>query len=439
MGPSRLEYLFNPRSLAVFGASDSGRSVGSRVYMNLLEGGFDGGIFPINPKYNSIGDRLCYSSIADVDEKIDLAIIATPADTVAGIIRQCGKAGIRNAIVLSAGFGESGGKGKALDAELMEAARQSNVRFMGPNCVGLVRPWLNLNATFLKSSTPRNGLALISQSGALCSAISDWAEPHHLGFSTLFSLGNASDIGFGDALKFLATDPKTKAILLYVEGIRHARSFISSLRLAARIKPVVVLKAGRHAQSSKAANTHTGALIGSDAVFDAALERAGAVRVDSFAQLFAAAEILSSNTRASGNRLGIITNGGGAGVLAADRAGDLHVDLPQPDAKTLSTLDTVLPAYWSKANPVDILGDAPPEAFAAAVTACLADPQFDGVLVMLTPQAMTDASGAARAVVEAVPSCSIPDGTARHSLATTKNRCSPAGWEKPPLQRHVRS
>ena len=404
MGPSRLEYLFNPRSLAVFGASDSGRSVGSRVYMNLLEGGFDGPIFPINPKYDKIGDRLCYSSIADVDEKVDLAIIATPAASAAGIIRQCGQAGIRNAIVLSAGFGESGGEGKALDAELMEAARQSNVRFMGPNCVGLVRPWLNLNATFLKSSTPSGGLALISQSGALCSAISDWAEPHHLGFSTLFSMGNASDIGFGDALKFLATDPKTKAILLYVEGVRHARSFISSLRLAARIKPVVVLKAGRHAQSSKAANTHTGALIGSDAVFDAVLERAGAVRVDSFAQLFAAAEILSSNTRASGNRLGIITNGGGAGVLAADRACDLHVDLPQPDAKTLSTLDTMLPAYWSKANPVDILGDAPPDVFASAVTACLADPQFDGVLVMLTPQAMTDASAAARAVVDAVPS-----------------------------------
>lgn len=412
MGPSKLEHLFNPRSIAVFGASDSGRSVGSRVFANLLEGAFEGTIFPINPKYATVSGRRCFKTVLELDQPVDLAVIATPAATVPGIMQQCGEAGIRNAIVLSAGFGEVKGKGRTLEAELISVAKRNGIRFMGPNCVGLVRPWLSLNATFLKSSTPRGGLALVSQSGALCSAISDWAEPHHLGFSTLFSLGNASDIGFGDVLQFLASDPRTKSILLYVEGIRNARTFISALRLAARIKPVLVLKAGRHDQSAKAANTHTGALIGSDAVFDAALERAGAVRVDTFGQLFAAAEILSSNTRAAGNRLGIVTNGGGAGVLAADRTGDLHLDLATPSDDTLKALDATLPAYWSKGNPVDILGDAPPEHFGAAVSACLADPQFDGVLVMLTPQAMTDARAAAEAVIDAVP-----DGNRKPVLA----------------------
>ncbi|MEX3009628.1 GNAT family N-acetyltransferase [Hoeflea sp. TYP-13] len=403
MGPNRLEYLFNPRSIAVFGASESGQSVGSMVFENLLKSNFGGPIVPVNPKYGEVAGRRCYASIAKYGATVDLAVIATPAPTVPAIIKQCGKAGIRNAIVLSAGFGEADGKGKALNAKLIEAARKAGVRFLGPNCVGLVRPGISLNATFLKSSTPRGGLALISQSGALCSAISDYAAPHHLGFSTLASLGNASDTGFGDVLKFLAADAETTAILLYVEGIRNARSFISSLRLAARMKPVVVLKAGRHNQSAKAAHTHTGALIGSDEVFDAAIERAGAVRVNTFGQLFAAAEILSSKTRAGGNRLGIITNGGGAGVLAADRAGDLHLDLPQLSPSTLRQLDAALPAYWSKSNPIDILGDAVPESFGKAVTACLEDPEFDGVLVMLTPQSMTDPLGAARAVIDAVP------------------------------------
>ncbi len=403
MGPSRLEHLFNPRSIAVFGASETSVSVGAQVFANLQAGEFEGPVIPINPKHRHVGDRRCYRSIEAVDVHVDLAVIATPAHAVADILRQCGQKGVRNAVVLSAGFGEGDGGGKALEAELIEAASEHDVRFMGPNCVGLVRPWLNLNATFLKSGTPKGGLALVSQSGALCSAISDYAGPHHLGFSALFSLGNASDIGFGDVLNFLATDSRTKAILLYVEGVRRARSFISALRLAARMKPVLVLKAGRHNRSAEAAHTHTGALIGSDEVFDAALERAGAVRVDTFGQLFAAAEILSTNTRAGGNRLGIITNGGGAGVLAADRVGDMHLEMPDPSAQTLDRLNAELPPYWSKGNPVDILGNAQPERYAAAVSACLQDPAFDGVLVMLTPQAMTDARAAAEAVVNAVP------------------------------------
>lgn len=404
MGPSPLEPLFNPKSIAVFGASNSGQSVGGQTFASLLAGGFKGTLVPINPKHKQVGGMPCFSSIAEVDVDIDLAVIASPAATVAEIIRQCGEAGIHNAIVLSAGFSESGEQGRALAAELMDVARQSGVRFMGPNCVGLIRPWGNMNASFLKSTTPKGRLALVSQSGALCSAISDWAEPHHLGFSAIVSLGNSTDIGFGDVLQFLSTDPNTDAVLLYVEGVAHARAFISALRATARIKPVIVLKAGRHHQGSKAAHTHTGALIGSDAVFDAALERSGAVRVQTFGQLFAAAEILSPNRRSGGNRLGIITNGGGAGVLAADRAGDMRLELPQPSGATIKALDAILPAYWSKSNPIDILGDAKPEKFGAVLKACIADDNFDGVLVMLTPQAMTEATQAAKAVVKAAAS-----------------------------------
>ncbi|MGH1368426.1 MAG: GNAT family N-acetyltransferase [Maritimibacter sp.] len=403
MQKSPLTPMMNPRSIAVFGASENGTSVGSQVFANLVSDGFDGALYPINPKHKALGGLTCYAKAIDVGKEIDLAVIATPARTVPGIMRDLGEAGIKNAIVLSAGFGEGGNEGRNFEAEVVAAARRAGVRFMGPNCVGLVRPWQKMNATFLRAGTPKGRLALLSQSGALCSAISDWAGPHHLGFSALVSLGNSTDIDFGDMLQFLATDPHTDAILLYVEGVRHASSFISQLRFAARLKPVIVLKSGRHATSSAAAHTHTGALIGSDAVFDAALERAGAVRAKTFGQLFAAAEILSSSKKAYGNRLSIITNGGGAGVLAADRAGDMGVDLAPLDAKTKTALDKFLPPFWSHANPVDILGDAGAKEYGAAIRAVYDDPNTDGVLVMLTPQAMTDATAAARAVIEALP------------------------------------
>jgi len=398
-----LSPLFDPQSIAVFGASDTSASVGAKVFANLTTGAFKGGIVPLNPKHKTVGGLPCFSSIAQVEADIDLAVIATPARTVAGILRECGEAGIKNAVILSAGFGESGDEGQARASKLRDVARRYGIRFLGPNCVGLVRPWIGMNASFLRAATPKGRLALISQSGALCAAISDWAAPHHLGFSALVSLGNAANMDFGDVLQFLANDPETEAILLYVEGVRDAPSFISALRGAARSKPVIVLKTGRHVQSSRAAHTHTGALIGSDEVFDAALSRAGAVRARTFGQLFAAAEILSAHKRSNGNRLGIVTNGGGAGVLAADRAGDVRVDLPQPSEATLKALDKVLSANWSHGNPIDILGDAGPKAYTAAVKAAVADPNYDGVLVMLTPQAMTEATEAAQAVIDARP------------------------------------
>ncbi len=425
MGPSPLEPLFNPQAIAVIGASASGGSVGSRVFANLVNGGFAGHVVPVNPKHRKVLGQRCFATIADLKEEIDLAVIATPANTVGAIIEQCGEAGIAHAIVLSAGFGETGEAGRQAEAELAAIARHAGVRFMGPNCVGLARPWLGINATFLNAATPQGRLALVSQSGALCAAISDWAEPHHLGFSAIISLGNSVDVDFGDVLNFLATDPKTEAILLYVEGVRQVRSFISALKVTARIKPVIVLKAGRHNRSSKAAHTHTGALIGSDAVFDAALERAGAVRVETFGQLFAAAEVLSASARVRGRRLAIITNGGGAGVLAADRACDLGLELPPPGPDTIAALDAILPAYWSKGNPVDILGDAGAEPYGAAVAACLKDAAFDGVLVMLTPQAMTRPEDAATAVLKAVEA-----GENKPVLACWMGETSVAGARK---------
>ena len=328
-------------------------------------------------------------------------MIATPAPTVPGIIDACGRAGVRNAIVLSAGFGEIGPKGLEAQNALKDAARSAGVRLLGPNCLGLARPPAKMNATFLGGSPPAGGLALVSQSGAICAAIADGAAPNHLGFSALVSLGNAADLDVGEIVDFLAWDPATEAILLYLEGVREAGSFVSALRAATRRKPVIVLKAGRGARAAHAAVTHTGALLGSDAVFDAALERTGAVRVASFGQLFAAAELLSSRQRVGGSRLCIVTNGGGAGVLAADRAEDLGLDLPPPSPATVRGLNEALPAFWSHGNPVDILGDAQPDRYAAALALCLADPAYDGVLAMLTPQAMTDPAGAAEAVIEA--------------------------------------
>jgi acetyltransferase len=275
------------------------------------------------------------------------------------------------------------------------------MRLLGPNCLGLMRPPLGLNATFSKSAAVPGGLALVSQSGALCTAIVDWAQSHALGFAAVVSTGAAVDVDFGEVLDFLAQDAETQSILLYVEGIRHARSFMSGLRAAARLKPVIVLKAGRHEQGTRAAVTHTGAIVGSDDVFDAALARAGVVRALSIEQLFAAAQLLDNRCLTGGKRLCIITNGGGLGVMATDRAADLQLDFAVLSGATHAVLDAALPSHWSHANPVDILGDAGPDRYAAAVKACLADADVDGVLVLLSPQAMTDGSACAQAVLAA--------------------------------------
>lgn len=400
MGPHHLEALFTPQNIAVFGASEKTHGVGTRVFQNLVQAKFRGNLFPINPRHKRIQGHRCYAGLSEISTAIDLAIIATPAKTVVEIIRSCGEHGIPAAIVLSAGFREVGGPGQQMEQTLVNTARHYGIQMLGPNCLGLMRPGIGLDATFLDTFATDGGLALVSQSGALCTAILDWSRPHKLGFSTVVSLGNAADIDFGDVLDYLATDPKTDAILLYVEGIHDARAFMSGLRSAARVKPVIVLKVGRHQSGSRAAATHTGAMIGSDNAFDAALERAGVVRAMTFGQLFAAAAILSSGKRVSGNRLAIVTNGGGPGVLATDRAEDMGVEIATLGAETLAALDESLPAHWSHGNPVDILGDAPAEKYGEAVEACLKDHGVDGVLALLTPQAMSGPTEAAEMVAE---------------------------------------
>jgi acetyltransferase len=403
MGPHFLDRLFTPRSIAVFGASDRPESVGGRVLRNILDGGFAGPVYPVNPKHRSVAGHRCHAAVGDIGQPVDLAVIATPAALVPGLLHECGEHGVRAAIVHSAGFAESHDQpqGQALQRALLAEADRYGMQVLGPNCLGLIRPASNLNATFSRSNAQPGTLALVSQSGALCTAILDWAVPHRVGFSAVVSLGEALSLDFGDLLDYFALDAHTHGILLYVEGLHDSRRFLSGLRAAARMKPLVVVKAGRHAAGSKAALSHTGAMAGTDDVFDAALARAGAVRAGTVEQLFAAALLLAGEHRVRGSRLAIVTNAGGPGVLAADRAGDLGVELAAPSPEALAQLDGVLPAQWSHGNPVDILGDAPPERFEAASRICMADSANDGVLVMLTPQAMTEPLAAAQAVVRA--------------------------------------
>ncbi|MFW2374220.1 MAG: GNAT family N-acetyltransferase [Gammaproteobacteria bacterium] len=401
MGPHYLDHLFSPKSIAVFGASDRNNSVGSVVFRNLLTGGFKGKLYPINLKHQEVQGVKAYHLISDIGKNVDLAVIATPAASVPDIIRQCGEQGVHAAVVLSAGFGESGKEGEKLQQQLMEQAQRYNIRIIGPNCLGIMRPDIGLNATFSHNIASPGHMALVSQSGALCTAMLDWAEDHDIGFSHMISLGGAADIDFGDILSFLSEDPHTKSILLYVEGIHHSRSFISGLRIAARMKPVVVVKSGRHDEGKRVAMSHTGAMVAGDDVFHAALRRAGAVRAYTIKQLFSAAELLSSRGyRINGSRLAIVTNGGGPGVMATDRAVENDLSLAKLDSSTLEELDQFLPTHWSHGNPVDILGDADAERYKKALLACIKDDNVDGILVMLTPQAMTHATEAAQAVIE---------------------------------------
>ncbi|MFN3593698.1 MAG: acetate--CoA ligase family protein, partial [Thiobacillaceae bacterium] len=400
--------MFNPASVAVFGASEREDSVAGVIYRNLRKAGYGGRIFPVNPKHDTLYGEKCYAGAGELPETPDLAIIATPAPTVPGIMESCGKRGARYAVVLTAGFREVGPQGAALEENLLAIAHRYGIRFIGPNCLGIQRPSLGLNATFALDNGLPGNLALVSQSGALCTAMLDWAASNGIGFSSVVSTGASADLDFGEILDYLAYDPATRGILMYIEGIRDARRFMSALRAVARLKPVVLIKVGRHAAGLKAVQSHTGALVGSDAVFDALVRRAGVVRVNTILQLFASAKALASRLQPAGNRLAIVTNGGGPGVMATDRAVDLGVRIAELSPQTLERLNAALPPNWSHGNPVDIIGDAGADRYKAAVEACLADHGVDGVLVMLTPQAMTKPTEAAQAVVEAARTSDKP-------------------------------
>jgi acetyltransferase len=401
MSQHYLTPLFAPKSIAVFGASSSPNSVGGVVFKNLLEGGFKGVVYAINLKYEQVLEHKVYRNIKEIAKPIDLAIITTPAQTVPAIMEACGEAGVKYAVIMSAGFREAGLEGERLEKKVANIAASYNLRFLGPNSLGLIRP--NFNATFFKGTAKKGNLALVSQSGALCTAILDWAASHDLGFSAVVSVGTSADLDFGEILDFLLSDPHTHGILMYIEGIHHARSFMSGLRAAARIKPIVAIKSGRHEHVAQAISSHSGALFGRDVAFDAALQRAGVVRVENFGQLFSAAKTLASRYKAQGNRLAIITNGGGPGVMATDRAISLGLPLASLSTATIDALHKVLPPKcWSRGNPIDIVSDATPQRYFDALSICLQAPEIDALVIILTPQAMTEPVEVAKAVIELV-------------------------------------
>jgi acetyltransferase len=400
--------LFEPGSVAVVGATEREGAVGAVLVRNMLEAKYRGALFGVNPKHRSVHGIPCFGAIGKVPQRVDLAVIATPAATVPEIIEQCGKAGVRAAVVISAGFSEVGPAGAKLERAMLENARRHKLRLVGPNCLGLIRPELGLNATFARGAALPGSLGLVAQSGAVCTAMLDWARPNKVGFSSVVSLGGSTDVDFGEIIDYLIEDPKTEHILLYIEGVRSARRFVSALRAAARVKPVIVMKVGRHPAGSRAAVSHTGAIVGLDDVFDAVVKRAGVVRVTTIGQMVAAAQALAVHVRPQGDRLAVVTNGGGPGVMAADRAADLGIALAQLAESTVAALKPVLPAHWSHGNPLDLIGDADAARYRAAVSACLADEGVDGVLAILTPQAMTEPTAAAQAVIDAAKGSSKP-------------------------------
>ncbi|GAB4550193.1 MAG: bifunctional acetate--CoA ligase family protein/GNAT family N-acetyltransferase [Rhizobacter sp.] len=398
MSVRNLEHLFRPQSVAVIGASERERSVGAVVMRNLRAGGFSGPLWPVNPKHKRIDELPAWPTVEALPQAPDLAVICTPAHTVPGLIAELGRKGTRAAVVLSAGLkGPSGDKGLSIEQAMLQAAKPYLLRILGPNCVGLLVPGVGLNASFAHAAAKPGQLAFVSQSGALATAMLDWANSRAIGFSHFISLGDSADVDFGDVLDYLASDSETRAILLYMESVGSARKFMSAARAAARNKPVVLVKAGRAPEGAKAAASHTGALAGADDVFDAAVRRAGLLRVGSLGDLFDAAETLARAKPLQGDRLAIVTNGGGAGVLAADALslGGGHLSALTP--ATLAKLDATLPATWSKGNPVDIIGDAPVERYTAALQALLDAPEVDAVLFMHAPTAIVPSADIAAA------------------------------------------
>jgi acetyltransferase len=390
-----LDVTLAPRSVALIGASERAGSVG-RVVLENVRATFAGAIYPVNPKYGELFGLQCYRHVADLPEHPDVALIMTPAPTVPQLIAELGERGCKAAIVLSAGIGSENG----LRQKMLDAARPYTLRVIGPNTIGLMAPRVALNASFAHLAPIPGRLGLISQSGAIVSSMVDWATAEGIGFSQVFSLGDVADVDLGDCLDLLAADAQTDAILIYAESITSPRKFMSAARAASRIKPVIAVKPGRHVEAAKAAATHTGALVGADRVVEAVLHRAGIIRVKDLEDLFDAAEVTGRYRPISRGRTAVITNGGGAGVLAIDELLDRDVRLAALSTSTLNRLDAALPATWSRGNPVDIIGDAPPARYAAALSAVAADEGVDAVLVMNCPTAIADPLASAAAIAE---------------------------------------
>ncbi len=398
--PRSLQPIFTPKTVAVIGATEKQGSVGRTVIWNLISSPFGGTVFPINPKRENILGIKAYPSIKDLPDQVDLAVIVTPAPTVPRIIEECVEAGVKGAIVISAGFKEVGPEGAELERQILAHARKGKMRVIGPNCLGVMNPLTGLNATFAAAPARPGNVAFISQSGALCTSVLDWSFKEHVGFSAFVSIGSMLDVGWGDLIYHLGDDPHTQSIVIYMETIGDARAFMSAAREVALTKPIIVIKPGRTEGAARAAASHTGSLTGSDEVLEAAFRRCGVLRVNTIGEIFSMAEVLSKQPRPKGPHLTIVTNAGGPGVLAVDALITSGGKLAEISTETMEKLNRILPPQWSHNNPIDILGDASPERYAQALEVAAQDENSDGLLVILTPQAMTDPTATAEALKE---------------------------------------
>jgi acetyltransferase len=385
-----LNAIFAPNNVALVGATDKVGSVGRTILRNLIDNPFGGAVFPVNPNRSNVLGVRAYPSVSAVPDKVDLAVVVTPARFVPGVIKECADLGIPGAIIISAGFKEAGEQGIELERQVLVEARRGKMRLIGPNCLGVMRPMSGLNATFAASMARPGNVAFISQSGAICTAVLDWSFKENVGFSAFVSVGSMLDVGWGDLIDYLGRDINTHAIVIYMESVGDARSFMSAAREVALKKPVIIIKAGRTAQAAQAAASHTGSLTGSDDVLDAAFQRVGVLRVERIADVFYMAAVLSRQPTPRGNRLMIVTNAGGPGVLATDALITGGGELAELSDETMQALNELLPPHWSHNNPIDVLGDASAELYAKALEIAAKDPNSDGLLVILTPQAMTD-------------------------------------------------
>jgi len=396
-----LNKIFNPYRVAVIGASDNPSSVGYTVLKNLVGSGFRGVVYPVNPKREAVQGIQAYPDVQHLPHAPDLAVICTSAPTVPGLVHELGEAGTRGLVIISAGFREIGEEGRKLEQQILEErAKFPGMRILGPNCLGIIVPGIHLNASFAAATPPKGHIGFISQSGALCTSVLDWALDEGIGFSYFVSVGNMIDVSIADLIDYFGSQTETQSIILYIESITEAREFMSAARAFARTKPIVAYKAGRFQESAQAAASHTGAMAGIDAVYEAAFQRAGIVRVFEVDDMFDCAELLARQQPPKGDRLAIVTNAGGPGVMTTDTLISMDGHLANISQETIDILNGFLPPFWSHGNPVDVLGDAPPERYAKAVEAVLKDPNVDAVLVILTPQAMTDSTGTARAVAQ---------------------------------------
>ncbi len=395
-----IEAMLNPKSVALIGATEREGSVGQALMSNLLLGKDKRAIYPVNPGRNTVMGLKCYPTISAIPNHVDLAVVATPSKTVPPLAEDCGRASVDGMVIVSAGFRETGQEGIKLEEELTNIQAKYGMRILGPNCLGFIKPYAELNASFLRKNPETGEIGFVSQSGAIGTAILDWAVSTHVGFSFFVSLGSMLDIGFGDMIDYLGNDPKTRSILIYMESVQDARKFMSAARGFARTKPIIIIKAGKHLAGAKAAHSHTGALAGDYEVYDAALKRVGVVRVDEIDDLFNCASVLESKHLPEGPALGIVTNAGGPAVLAADSIADRGLELAKLSDESVGALNKCLPPYWSMGNPVDILGDADVGRYEAAMKICMADSSVDGLLVIFTPQGAAPSTELAETVAK---------------------------------------